>query len=208
MNDLKNDASLNSLLDAIIQGDEEKVFHFLNIKPGLAKGTDSSCTTSLHYAARKDLPVNERIVCRLLDLGANINESNLDDETPLHLASTRGSTNIVEMLISRGAQINDIEDMGNTPLHLACRFGHFKAAEVLLKAGADREIKNEDGLTAFEKARMHGHQGLVDDLIGLEVAKLEKEELTTIVLNVKRDCDNPGNKEDNRRVTKKTRQTL
>ena len=39
------------------------------------------------------------------------------NQTPLHLASSQGSTRCVECLVGYGADVGVEDDLGNTPLH-------------------------------------------------------------------------------------------
>jgi ankyrin repeat protein len=58
------------------------------------------------------------LVEHLLDMGANVNVSDSQDETPLHYASRLALCDIVEMLITRKADVNAKDKGGVTPLHL------------------------------------------------------------------------------------------
>jgi ankyrin repeat protein len=53
----------------------------------------------------------------LLDRGADVNAKRNDDTTPLHLAASRGRTEIVKLLLDRGADVNAKDTQGSTPLH-------------------------------------------------------------------------------------------
>lgn len=63
--------------------------------------------------------------------------------TPLHLACTHGSTEIVAMLIKNGAAIRCTDEQDNTPLHLACLEGHTEIVKLLFSAGEEQSVLGE-----------------------------------------------------------------
>lgn len=81
--------------------------------------------------------------------------------TSLHLASSRGDTEIVELLLEAGAKVNDKNKFGWTPLHLASRQGHIEIVQMLLKAGADPGAKNKFGRTPLDYAVKYQHTDIV-----------------------------------------------
>ncbi|XP_067603574.1 ankyrin repeat and SOCS box protein 10 isoform X2 [Pseudorca crassidens] len=64
--------------------------------------------------------------------------------TPLHVAASRGHTEILQLLLRRRAR-PDSAPGGRTALHEACAAGHAACAHVLLVAGADPNIPDQDG---------------------------------------------------------------
>ncbi len=58
----------------------------------------------------------------LLDAGADINGLNEDEETPLHVACTRGYTAIVRLLLDRGADVNIRDALEETALDKILRW--------------------------------------------------------------------------------------
>ena len=66
----------------------------------------------------------------------DINATDEDGNTPLHLAERFGLTEIVRALIALGADVNLADNFGDTPLHLAEIFDHTEIAQALKAAGA------------------------------------------------------------------------
>lgn len=50
-----------------------------------------------------------------------VNFSDGDGLSPVHLATIKGLTSVVELLLSRGAEVNGQANDGQTPLHLAVK---------------------------------------------------------------------------------------
>ena len=82
--------------------------------------------------------------------------------TPLHYASSSGSTTLVKMLIAKGFDVNImdcdgipsimycvIQVSGNTPLHDAAAGGHVEVFNALISAGANVNTSNEDGIASI-----------------------------------------------------------
>lgn len=63
-----------------------------------------------------------------------------EDQTPLHIASRLGKTEIVQLLLQHMAHPDAATNNGYTPLHIAAREGHLDVASVLLEAGASHSL--------------------------------------------------------------------
>ena len=59
------------------------------------------------------------IASRLIELGADVNETTATGWTPLHAAANIGAASLVELLVENGAEINVENGCGRTPLSLA-----------------------------------------------------------------------------------------
>ncbi|ELT88636.1 hypothetical protein CAPTEDRAFT_47865, partial [Capitella teleta] len=77
------------------------------------------------------------IVEALVTNGANVDTSDHDGDTPLHMASIRKHPSIVNYLLENGADPNAINNEGNTPYHYAIWNEQKQLADSLLKYGAD-----------------------------------------------------------------------
>ncbi|KAM5255267.1 ankyrin repeat and SOCS box protein 10 [Ctenodactylus gundi] len=64
--------------------------------------------------------------------------------TPLHVAASRGHTEVLRLLLRRRAR-PDSAPGGRTALHEACAAGHPACVHVLLVAGADPNLPDQDG---------------------------------------------------------------
>lgn len=63
-----------------------------------------------------------------------------EDQTPLHIASRLGKTEIVQLLLQHMAHPDAATSNGYTPLHISAREGQVETASVLLEAGASHSL--------------------------------------------------------------------
>lgn len=63
-----------------------------------------------------------------------------EDQTPLHIASRLGKTDIVQLLLQHMAHPDAATTNGYTPLHISAREGQVETAAVLLEAGASHSM--------------------------------------------------------------------
>ncbi len=101
---------------------------------GADEGRIASATALCWAASQGDLRSIENLVAR----GVDLNASNYDGRTPLHLAAAEGHVAIVSALLSRGAVIDPKDRWGHTPLDEAQRGGHAAVCAVLEAAPAAR----------------------------------------------------------------------
>lgn len=63
-----------------------------------------------------------------------------EDQTPLHIASRLGKTEIVQLLLQHMAHPDTATASGHTALHIAAWEGQLETASVLLEAGASLSL--------------------------------------------------------------------
>ena len=86
----------------------------------------------------------------------DIESTDCDGDTPLHVLIWRGDTAGALKLIENGAPIDAVGDMGETPLHAAISKKDMKVIDALIKAGAKTDIVSEFGKTALDRASDEG----------------------------------------------------
>ncbi len=95
----------------------------------------SEAITELCWAASEgDLTAIRRLVAR----GTDLNQSDYDGRTALHLAASNGRENVVTYFIHQGVALSPHDRWGGTPLDDAHREGHAQVAALLEQHGAKR----------------------------------------------------------------------
>ena len=75
--------------------------------------------------------------------GANLDETDCDDNTVLHLFVVRDNKDAVKALLEAGVRVDLHDQDGCTPLHLACGAGSREIVRLLLSRDADLFVKNK-----------------------------------------------------------------
>ena len=74
------------------------------------------------------------------DNQSSIDENDLYDNTPLHLACSNGHCKTVEVLLNLGAAIENKDDVERTPFILAAKNGHVDVVEFLLERFEKKKV--------------------------------------------------------------------
>ena len=64
------------------------------------------------------------------------------NNTPLHLAASRGHTGVVGLLLGRGASTEAMNKGNNTPVHLTTRKGHTDIVNLLNNKAPKSVLRN------------------------------------------------------------------
>lgn len=143
-----------SLFRAVSAGDLVETKRLLAKNPQLIHALQSSGygwvswgNTPLYEAA------NVEVAAVLLASGANINQKNYGDFTPLHSAARSGNTAMVRFLIEKGADIEARTLDFETPLHWAAIMGKADCISALLAAKANPLALNYHLQTPLDRAR-------------------------------------------------------
>ncbi len=123
----------------------------------------AGCTDTIHdYALKADVKHVAELVARDPSL---IKARNSLGKTPLHMAVTSGSTEMVAWLVEHGADINAKDNTGLTPLHVAAWWTATERAGYLLDHGANLNATDEFGDTPLHVAAAHGRRAMAKFLI-------------------------------------------
>jgi ankyrin repeat protein len=68
--------------------------------------------------------------------GADINQQNVDGETPLHVAAAKGRMVVVKLLLKHSAEIDAADRDGHSPLYGAVMADRTQVAQYLVEQGA------------------------------------------------------------------------
>jgi len=125
----------------------------------ISKGADARALTPngesvLHAASMIE---SSTLMNSLIEAGADKNLANRDGEAPLYWAAMTGTFLAVKALADSGADL-DAQDAktGNTALHAAVSHDDIVLIHYLLSKNVRTDIRNNNGLTAFELAESRG----------------------------------------------------
>jgi ankyrin repeat protein len=100
---------------------------------------------------------NTELVKNLIDICADVNARDKDNNTPLHLAIRTTKVEIIKLLIDKGADVNARNNDGYTPLILAMinisrAWNHTEVVMALIDKGADVNSRDPYGSTPLHYA--------------------------------------------------------
>lgn len=122
------------IFEAVRNSDLAQVKELLEKDPKMINLKTASGMSILHEAVNTG---EISIIKELIDMGMDVNDSNMYGWTAFHIASANGDIEIIELLINNGAGLDILTIDGNTPYNLASEMGQGGAAEILLSKGAD-----------------------------------------------------------------------
>uniref|UniRef100_A0A8C3RN94 Retinoic acid induced 14 n=1 Tax=Chelydra serpentina TaxID=8475 RepID=A0A8C3RN94_CHESE len=173
----KND---DRLLQAVENGDPEKVASLLGKKGASATKQDSEGKTAFHLAAAKghaeclrimmthgvDVTAQDGTGHTALHLAAKnshldcIKRLLQDGNIPLLLAVQNGHAEICRHLLNHGADVNSRDKNGRTALMLACEAGGLNIVEALIRKGADFSLVDALGHDALHYSKLSENAGI------------------------------------------------
>jgi hypothetical protein len=107
-------------------------------------------------------------VKQLVEVGANIEETNEFSMTALVVASLQGHFELVVYLVEHNANVAHADQEGETALHWACIVGNLSSVKCLLEHGASVTERDEEGKTALLHAAASGSLLVFQYLLTLE----------------------------------------
>lgn len=113
------------------------------------------------------------VVEYLLSIGADLNEKDCVDQSPLSVATWHENIKLMDLLIENGANPN-IKRLCYTPLFDAAYSGRIDAIRTLLTAGADPNVRCDGYDTSLMVAAREGYADIVKELINAGIKKTIK----------------------------------
>ena len=154
-----------TLHEAAASGDVARVDACLERAPWAIQTLSADGWPALHLAAFLG---HDDVVVRLLERGASAGQWSRAFEPNLALhaacAGRRLGRGAFSRLIVATGDVDLAQKSGHTALMIAAGNGFVEAVEALLGAGADPLRKTNEGKTAADFAREHGHEALADRL--------------------------------------------
>ncbi|KAJ3313452.1 hypothetical protein HDV04_001881 [Boothiomyces sp. JEL0838] len=146
---LKNDGS--SALHIAAQVSNFEVSEILiNSKTVDVNLKNNEGMTALHKVVSSLHPYSIMVAKLLILSGANINDVDQRQRTPLHEATIANHVEMCKLLVENGAIIDCQDIDGSTPLHYAVIQDFSCLCEYLVKVGADKNLKNKSGSTPLD----------------------------------------------------------
>lgn len=97
-------------------------------------------------------------VGQMLRQGANPNEQDAYEMTPLHWAASLGEPQIATLLVSHGAQVDARDRNGAQPLRYAAELGEVKMVKSLISYGSSvNDMDKVKGATPLHWSALNGH---------------------------------------------------
>eukprot|EP01045_Picozoa_sp_COSAG04_P024851 COSAG04_NODE_3168_length_3093_cov_83.308897_1_plen_862_part_10 len=162
----KNDAAARLLFDAVLPLVEAEI-DAVDVLD--AAGGTVYLATALHTAVAYK---QEMMVRLLLERKADPNLPNSDGITPLMNAATAATSKLrlLKLLLKAKAEVDTVNPNGWTAFHYSCNYNHPDIAEALIRAGCDTSLRDMNGMTGRDMARMQGYTAVLTSLVQINNA--------------------------------------
>ncbi|XP_058720641.1 ankycorbin isoform X2 [Poecile atricapillus] len=174
----KND---DRLLQAVENGDPEKVASLLGKKGASATKQDSEGKTAFHLAATKGHAECLRI---MVTHGADVTAQDGAGHSALHLAAKNSHPDCVKRLLQSKCPADSTDNSGKTALHYAAACGCLQAVQLLCEHKCPINIKDLDGNIPLLLAVQHGHTEVCKYLLdhGADINTRDKNGRTALMM--------------------------
>ncbi|XP_014123801.2 ankycorbin isoform X2 [Zonotrichia albicollis] len=174
----KND---DRLLQAVENGDPEKVASLLGKKGASATKQDSEGKTAFHLAATKGHAECLRI---MVTHGADVTAQDGAGHSALHLAAKNSHPDCVKRLLQSKCPADTTDNSGKTALHYAAACGCLQAVQLLCEQKCPINIKDLDGNIPLLLAVQNGHTEVCKYLLdhGADINTRDKNGRTALMM--------------------------
>ncbi|XP_077646251.1 ankycorbin isoform X2 [Lonchura striata] len=174
----KND---DRLLQAVENGDPEKVASLLGKKGASATKQDSEGKTVFHLAATKGHAECLRI---MVTHGADVTAQDGAGHSALHLAAKNSHPDCVKRLLQSKCPADSTDNSGKTALHYAAACGCLQAVQLLCEHKCPINIKDLDGNIPLLLAVQNGHTEVCRYLLdhGADINMRDKNGRTALMM--------------------------
>nr|XP_048285474.1 ankycorbin isoform X2 [Myodes glareolus] len=174
----KND---DRLLQAVENGDAEKVASLLGKKGTSATKHDTEGRTAFHLAAAKG-----HVECLkvMVTHGVDVTAQDTSGHSALHIAAKNGHPEYVKKLLQYKSPADSTDGSGKTALHYAAAQGCLPAVQVLCEHKSPINLKDSDGNIPLLVAVQNGHSEVCHFLLdhGADVNSRDKNGRTALML--------------------------
>ncbi|NXI96046.1 RAI14 protein, partial [Psophia crepitans] len=174
----KND---DRLLQAVENGDPEKVASLLGKKGASATKQDSEGKTAFHLAATKGHAECLRI---MVTHGADVTAQDGAGHSALHLAAKNSHPDCIKRLLQSKCPAESTDNSGRTALHYAAACGCLQAVQLLCEHNCPINIKDLDGNIPLLLAVQNGHVEVCKYLLdhGADINTRDKNGRTALMM--------------------------
>ncbi|XP_054665409.1 ankycorbin isoform X2 [Grus americana] len=174
----KND---DRLLQAVENGDPEKVASLLGKKGASATKQDSEGKTAFHLAATKGHAECLRI---MMTHGADVTAQDGAGHSALHLAAKNSHPNCIKRLLQSKCPADSTDNSGKTALHYAAACGCLQAVQLLCEHKCPINVKDLDGNIPLLLAVQNGHTEVCKHLLdhGADINTRDKNGRTALMI--------------------------
>ncbi|NXF40700.1 RAI14 protein, partial [Nyctibius bracteatus] len=174
----KND---DRLLQAVENGDPEKVASLLGKKGASATKQDSEGKTAFHLAATKGHAECLRI---MVTHGADVTAQDGAGHSALHLAAKNSHPDCIKRLLQSKCPADSTDNSGKTALHYAAACGCLQAVQLLCEHKSPTNVKDVDGNIPLLLAVQNGHTEVCKYLLdhGADINTRDKNGRTSLMM--------------------------
>ncbi|NXF74241.1 RAI14 protein, partial [Sclerurus mexicanus] len=174
----KND---DRLLQAVENGDPEKVASLLGKKGTSATKQDSEGKTAFHLAATKGHAECLRI---MVTHGADVTAQDGAGHSALHLAAKNSHADCIKRLLQSKCPADSTDNSGKTALHYAAACGCLQAVQLLCEHKCPINVKDLDGNIPLLLAVQNGHTEVCKYLLdhGADINTRDKNGRTALMM--------------------------
>ncbi|NWY56462.1 RAI14 protein, partial [Chionis minor] len=174
----KND---DRLLQAVENGDPEKVASLLGKKGASATKQDSEGKTAFHLAATKGHAECLRI---MVTHGADVTAQDGAGHSALHLAAKNSHPDCIKRLLQGKCPADSTDNSGKTALHYAAACGCLQAVQLLCEHKCPINVKDLDGNIPLLLAVQNGHTEVCKYLLdhGADINTRDKNGRTALMM--------------------------
>ncbi|NXK96244.1 RAI14 protein, partial [Formicarius rufipectus] len=174
----KND---DRLLQAVENGDPEKVASLLGKKGANATKQDSEGKTAFHLAATKGHVECLRI---MVTHGADVTAHDGAGHSALHLAAKNSHPDCIKRLLQSKCPADSTDNSGKTALHYAAAGGCLQAVQLLCEHKCPINVKDLDGNIPLLLAVQNGHTEVCKYLLdhGADINTRDKNGRTALMM--------------------------
>nr|XP_006116571.1 ankycorbin isoform X2 [Pelodiscus sinensis] len=174
----KND---DRLLQAVENGDSEKVASLLGKKGASAIKQDSEGKTAFHLAAAKGHAECLRI---MMTHGVDVTAQDGTGHTALHLAVKNSHLDCIKRLLQSKCPADSVDNCGKTALHYAASHGCLQVVQLLCEHKCPNNVKDLDGNIPLLLTVQSGHAEVCRHLLdhGADINSRDKNGRTALML--------------------------